>query len=232
MKERNPMPIRKFTLIGLIALGLIILSLVGELFTFNNDLYTNIQTYFELITQFIGNVLFGVALIGYFMHLKENKMLKWTALVVGIFYVLNLFAVNNLFGLFSEEFGLLEYLAESPVFYVYSVFVSIALIVFGYAFTKLGKVNRLIGLFSLLFVATSIFVTASNILPTKVCSLLIDANVNIHDVLDHDKIIVSSGFVNIASYASLFTVFLLLYINQRVVHVKTFKVKVETKVEE
>ena len=30
MKERNPMPIRKFTLIGLIALGLIILSLVGE----------------------------------------------------------------------------------------------------------------------------------------------------------------------------------------------------------
>ena len=232
MKERNPMPIRKFTLIGLIALGLIILSLVGELFTFNNDLYTNIQTYFELITQFIGNVLFGVALIGYFMHLKENKMLKWTALVVGIFYVLNLFAVNNLFGLFSEEFGLLEHLAESPVFYVYSVFVSIALIVFGYAFTKLGKVNRLIGLFSLLFVATSIFVTASNILTTKVCSLLIDANVNIHDVLDHDKIIVSSGFVNIASYASLFTVFLLLYINQRVVHVKTFKVKVETKVEE
>ena len=175
MKERNPMPIRKFTLIGLIALGLIILSLVGELFTFNNDLYTNIQTYFELITQFIGNVLFGVALIGYFMHLKENKMLKWTALVVGIFYVLNLFTVNNLFGLFSEEFGLLEHLAESPVFYVYSVFVSIALIVFGYAFTKLGKVNRLIGLFSLLFVATSIFVTASNILTTKVCSLLIDA---------------------------------------------------------
>ena len=232
MKERNPMPIRKFTLIGLIALGLIILSLVGELFTFNNDLYTNIQTYFELITQFIGNVLFGVALIGYFMHLKENKMLKWTALVVGIFYVLNLFTVNNLFGLFSEEFGLLEHLAESPVFYVYSVFVSIALIVFGYAFTKLGKVNRLIGLFSLLFVATSIFVTASNIFTTKVCSLLIDANVNIHDVLDHDKIIISSGFVNIASYASLFTVFLLLYINQRVVHVKTFKVKVETKVEE
>ena len=232
MKERNPMPIRKFTLIGLIALGLIILSLVGELFTFNNDLYTNIQTYFELITQFIGNVLFGVALIGYFMHLKENKMLKWTALVVGIFYVLNLFTVNNLFGLFSEEFGLLEHLAESPVFYVYSVFVSIALIVFGYAFTKLGKVNRLIGLFSLLFVATSIFVTASNIFTTKICSLLTDANVNIHDVLDHDKIIISSGFVNIASYASLFTVFLLLYINQRVVHVKTFKVKVETKVEE
>ena len=62
--------------------------------------------------------------------------------------------------------------------------------------------------------------------------MLMDANVNIHDVLDHDKIIMSSGFVNIASYVSLFTVFLLLYINQRVVHVKTFKVKVETKVEE
>ena len=46
MKERNPMPIRKFTLIGLIALGLIILSIVGELFTFNIDLYTSIQTLF------------------------------------------------------------------------------------------------------------------------------------------------------------------------------------------
>lgn len=232
MKERNPMPIRKFTLIGLISLGLIILSLVGELFTFNNYLYTNIQTYVVLIFQFIGNILFGIALIGYFMHLKENKMLKWTSLVVGIFYVLNLFVVNNLFSLFTDEFGLLEHIADSPVFYIYSIFVSIALIVFGYAFTKLGKVNRLIGLFSILFVAASIFVTASNIFTTKVCSMLIDANVNIHDVLDHEKVIVSSGFVNIASYVSLFTVFLLLYINQRVVHVKTFKVKVETKVEE
>ena len=232
MKERNPMPIRKFTLIGLISLGLIILSLVGELFTFNNYLYTNIQTYVVLISQFIGNILFGIALIGYFMHLKENKMLKWTSLVVGIFYVLNLFVVNNLFSLFTDEFGLLEHIADSPVFYIYSIFVSIALIVFGYAFTKLGKVNRLIGLFSILFVAASIFVTASNIFTTKVCSMLIDANVNIHDVLDHEKVIVSSGFVNIASYVSLFTVFLLLYINQRVVHVKTFKVKVETKVEE
>ena len=232
MKERNPMPIRKFTLIGLIALGLIILSIVGELFTFKSDLYTSIQTYVVLISQFIGNVLFGIALIGYFMHLKENKMLKWTSLVVGIFYVINLFTVNNLFSLFTDEFGLLEYIKDSSIFYIYSVFVSIALIVFGYAFTKLGKVNRLIGLFSILFVATSIFVTASNIFTTKVCSMLMDANVNIHDVLDHDKIIMSSGFVNIASYVSLFTVFLLLYINQRVVHVKTFKVKVETKVEE
>ena len=76
MKERNPMPIRKFTLIGLIALGLIILSIVGELFTFKSDLYTSIQTYVVLISQFIGNVLFGIALIGYFMHLKENKMLN------------------------------------------------------------------------------------------------------------------------------------------------------------
>ena len=108
MKERNPMPIRKFTLIGLIALGLIILSIVGELFTFNNDLYTNIQTYVVLISQLVGNVLFGIALIGYFMHLKENKMLKWTSLVVGIFYVINLFTVNNLFSLFTDEFGLLE----------------------------------------------------------------------------------------------------------------------------
>ena len=135
MKERNPMPIRKFSLIGLIALGLIIISLVGELFTFSNDIYTNIQTYVVLISQIIGNTLFGVALIGYFLHLKENKMLKWTSLVIGVFYIINLFAVNNLFGLFSDEFGLLNTFKDSTLLYVYSFFVSIALIVFGYAFT-------------------------------------------------------------------------------------------------
>ena len=54
-------------------------------------------------------------------------------------------------------------------------FVSIALIVFGYAFTKLGKVNKAIGLFSILFVATSIYVTASNIFTTKVCSFAISS---------------------------------------------------------
>ena len=232
MKERNPMPIRKFSLIGLIALGLIIISLVGELFTFGNDIYTNIQTYVVLISQIIGNTLFGVALIGYFLHLKENKMLKWTSLVIGVFYIINLFAVNNLFGLFSDKFGLLNTFKDSTLLYVYSFFVSIALIIFGYAFTKLGKVNKAIGLFSILFVATSIYVTASNIFTTKVCSMLENVNVNIHDVLEHETMLASSGYVNIASYSCLFVVFLLLYINQRVVHTKTFKVKVEAPVEE
>ena len=229
MKERNPMPIRKFSLIGLIALGLIIISLVGELFTFSNDIYINIQTYVVLISQVIGNTLFGVALVGYFLHLKENK---WTSLVIGVFYIVNLFAVNNLFGLFSDEFGLLITFKDSSLLYVYSIFVSIALIIFGYAFTKLGKVNKVIGLFSILFIATSIYVTASNIFTTKVCSMLEDANVNIHNVLEHEKMLASSGYINIASYSCLFVVFLLLYINQRVVHTKTFKVKVEAPVEE
>ena len=107
MKERNPMPIRKFSLIGLIALGLIIISLVGELFTFSNDIYTNIQTYVVLISQIIGNTLFGVALIGYFLHLKENKMLKWTSLVIGVFYIINLFAVSPSFFYCSFVFFIL-----------------------------------------------------------------------------------------------------------------------------
>ena len=116
--------------------------------------------------------------------------------------------------------------------YIYSIFVSIALIIFGYAFTKLGKVNKAIGLFSILFIATSIYVTASNIFTTKVCSMLEDVNVNVHNVLEHDKMLASSGYVNIASYLCIFVVFILLYINQRVVHTKTFKVKVEAPVEE
>lgn len=232
MKERNPMPIKKFTLIGLIALASIIISLIGELFAFSSNLYTDIQTYVVLIFQIIGNILLGVSLVGYFMHLKENKMLKWTALIVGIFYIINLFSINNLFNLFSDEFGLILYLKDSSIIYVYSVFVSVALIIFGYAFTKLGKVNKLIGVFSVLFVAASIYVTASNIFTTKVCSMLMDANINIHDVLEHDKIIMSSGFVNIFSYICLFLVFLILYINQRAVHTKTFKVKIEASNEE
>lgn len=232
MKERNPMPIRKFTLIGLISLGLIIISLIGELFTFSNEIYTNIQTYIVLIFQIIGNTMFGVALVGYFLHLKENKMLKWTSLVIGIFYIINLFSINNLFGLFSDEFGLLITFKDSSLLYIYSIFVSIALIIFGYAFTKLGKVNKAIGLFSILFIATSIYVTASNIFTTKVCSMLEDVNVNVHNVLEHDKMLASSGYVNIASYLCIFVVFILLYINQRVVHTKTFKVKVEAPVEE
>ena len=232
MKERNPMPIRKFTLIGLISLGLIIISLIGEIFTFSNEIYTNIQTYIVLIFQIIGNTMFGVALVGYFLHLKENKMLKWTSLVIGIFYIINLFSINNLFGLFSDEFGLLIAFKDSSLLYIYSIFVSIALIIFGYAFTKLGKVNKAIGLFSILFIATSIYVTASNIFTTKVCSMLEDVNVNVHNVLEHDKMLASSGYVNIASYLCIFVVFILLYINQRVVHTKTFKVKVEAPVEE
>ena len=212
MKERNPMPIRKFTLIGLISLGLIIISLIGELFTFSNEIYTNIQTYIVLIFQIIGNTMFGVALVGYFLHLKENKMLKWTSLVIGIFYIINLFSINNLFGLFSDEFGLLITFKDSSILYIYSIFVSIALIIFGYAFTKLGKVNKAIGLFSILFIATSIYVTASNIFTTKVCSMLEDVNVNVHNVLEHDKMLASSGYVNIASYLCIFVVFILLYI--------------------
>lgn len=232
MKERNPMPIKKFSFIGLIALGLIIISLIGELFTFSNDLYTNIQTYVVLISQVIGNILFGVALIGYFLHLKENKILKWTSLVIGVFYILNIFSLNNLYGFFTDHFGLFETFKDSAFLYIYSIFISINLVFFGYAFTKLGKVNKAIGLFAILFIATSIFVTASNIFTTKVCMMLEDANVNIHDVLEHEKVIVSSGYVNIVSYSCLFVVFLLLYINQRVVHTKTFKVKVEAPVEE
>ena len=62
MEEKNPMPIRKFRLIGIIALSLIIFSLIGAMFNFTDELITNVQTYVILISQTIGNILFGVAL--------------------------------------------------------------------------------------------------------------------------------------------------------------------------
>ena len=64
MKERNPMPIRKFSLIGIIALSLILLSLVLELFNIKDPSMEKVQTYAILISQILGNILFGVSLLG------------------------------------------------------------------------------------------------------------------------------------------------------------------------
>lgn len=231
MKEKNPMPIRKFSLIGIIALALIILSLVCELFSFSDNNITKIQTYLVLALQIAGNILLGISLLGYFMNLKENKILKWTSLFIGIFYLLNFFSINNLFTLFTDEFGLLEYFSHSPLFVIYSLLISVALIFFGYAFVKLGKSNRWIGFFAVLFIASSIYVTATNLVTTQVTSLLNQVNMEINPVIIRDML-AKYQFINIFSYVSLLAIFIILFVNQKGIYAKTFKVKVENLIDE
>ncbi len=231
MKEKNPMPIRKFSLIGIIALSLIIFSMVGELFDFKNQLLIDIQTYVVLISQVIGNILFGIALIGYFMHLKESKILKWTSLFIGIFYLVNFFSINNLFTLFYDEFGLFEYFSSSPLYVVYSILVSIDLIFFGYAFSKLGKTNRLIGTFSILFIVCSVYVTATNLVTTQLTMILNDFNVTINQKIISDMLF-KYQFINVLSYVFLLGIFIVLFVNQKSIYLKTFKVKIENNLNE
>lgn len=223
MKEKNPMPIRKFSLIGIIGLGLILLSMICELFDFDNETIVNVQTYVELISHFIGNVLFGVSLIGYFMNLRENKILKWTSLCIGIFYILNFFLINNLFGLFYDEFGLLEYITNSPLFTVYSIIASIASIFFGYAISKLGTVNKLIAFLAIIFIVGSVYVTAINLLTTQLSSIFSE--------IENEKIVsdilLKRDIFNVSSYVILLGIFVILFINQKGVYTKTFKIKVD-----
>ena len=226
MKERNPMPIRKFSLVGIIALALIILSLVLEIFHFENEKLLIVQTYIVLISQILGNILFGVALLGYFLNLKENKILKWTSLFIGIFFILNFFTINNLFSLFTDEFGLIEKLSNSTFFYVYSILVSIDMIFFGYAFSKLKAINKIIGFFSVLFIFTSVYVTTINIVTTEIASILDNFNITMSEVMVRDMLTKATYF-NILSYGSLLAVFITLFVNQKGVYTKTFKVKVE-----
>ena len=230
MKERNPMPIRKFSLIGIIALSLILLSLILELFNFPETM-VNFQTYAILISQIIGNILFGVALLGYFLNLKENKILKWTSLFIGIFYIMNFFTVNNLFTLFTDEFGLIEKFSSSAFFYIYSLLVSIDLIFFGYAFSKLKSTNKLIGVLAIIFIATSVYVTAINIVTTHVASILSNFDIEMNETMLRDML-AKYKYFNVLSYASLLGIFITLFIGQKGVYTKTFKVKVEKVLDE
>ena len=231
MKESNPMPIRKFSLIGIIGLGLILLSLVLDLFNYSNEMLIVIKNYVVIISQVIGNILFGVALLGYFVHLKENKLLKWTSLIIGIFYLVNFFSVNNLFSLFYDEFGLFEEFSSSTFLVIYSFMVSVALIIFGYAFTKLGKVNRLIGIFAVLFIVCSVYVTSINIITTQVTQFLAEFEKEIKPIIIEDMLFKYQYF-NVASYVFLLGIFIILFINQKGIYSKTFKVKYVPHVEE
>ena len=56
MQEKNPMPIRKYTLLGIIGLSLIIISLIINLFESNKDFVQ----YMSFIIQVLGNIVFSI----------------------------------------------------------------------------------------------------------------------------------------------------------------------------
>ena len=226
MEEKNPMPIRKFSLIGIISLGLIIFSKVLGLFSFSGEVLENVRTYVVLISQILGNVSFGVSLIGYFLHLRENKILKWTSLFIGIFYILNFFSVDNFFALFSDDFGLVEYFSSSAPFVIYSSLKGVAMIFFGYAFSKLGQVNKLIGLFAVVFIVSSVYVFTADLITVQIASFLQEFKVVFSDKMLED-IQIKTDICNVLSDFTLLSIFIALFVNQKGAYTKTFKVKVE-----
>lgn len=220
MQEKNPMPIRKYTLLGIIGLSLIIISLIINLFESNKDFVQ----YMSFIIQVLGNIVFGVSLFGYFLNLKENRMIKWTSLIIGIFYIINFFSLNTFFTVFYDEFGLVEYFSSSTFFVIYSTMVSIITIIFGYAFSRLGKINKLIGLFSAIFIASSVYVSSINIILNQIVEAM---NLEIKDIIVEDMLF-KYKYLDILSYVALLAIFIILFIYQKEFYTKKFKVRVNT----
>ena len=147
MNTRKDISIRKFTLLSLIGLTFLIIS---NILLYYFDESNKTMTILIEITQVLGNLQLGIGLIGYFLHLKENRLLKWTSLFIGIFYILNIMAPDSIMPILIDEFH--EVLPENAVI-IYTIFIECIMIFFGISFTKLSKYNRAVGLFCILFVA-------------------------------------------------------------------------------
>ena len=133
MNKRKNLSIRKFSLFAAIGLLFLILS---NIFV---KAYPNPEkTEFILIavSQVIGNIAFGIGLIGYFLHLKHNRLLKWTSLFVGTFYILNLMAPDSVLPVVLDEFNGLD----KNLVLVYTIVTEIIMIFFGLTFTKLSTI--------------------------------------------------------------------------------------------
>lgn len=208
MNKRKDISIRKFSLLALIGLALLIVSniLVASNLTPDDTMLVLIG-----VTQVLGNILLGIGLIGYFLHLKQNRLLKWTSLFVGIFYILNLMAPDSIMPVVLEEFqGIPKNLAV-----VYTVIIECIMIFFGISFVKLSSYSRWVGLFCILFVAF-----ASITFVFHLINITIDYNVALQQFLteqnfDFRFIEYMSTGGKILSHASLLLVFTFLFVRQK-----------------
>jgi hypothetical protein len=136
-----------FTILVIVGLGLQIVNMLLSLF--------NLPVVYIIIIQVLGNVSFGVGLIGYFINIKQNNLLKWSSLILGIFSILNLDSINNLLSYFINNFNLYSLLRVNFTTISVSIYVIIVDSIFiGYAFSfyQLTKVNFLISAFTRLFI--------------------------------------------------------------------------------
>jgi len=208
MNKRKDISIRKFSLFALIGLSFLIISNILVTTNLNPD---NAMLWAIGSTQVLGNLLLGTGLIGYFLHLKENRLLKWTSLFVGIFYILNLMAPDSIMPIVLEEF---DGLPKNLVL-VYTIVIECIMIFFGMSFMKLAKFSRAVGLFCLLFVSFSSITFVFHLI-----NITIDYNVDLHNFLvlqnfDIKQLEYVATGCKILSYGSLLTVFIFLYVRQK-----------------
>lgn len=208
MNKRKNLSIRKFSLFAAIGLIFLILS---NIFV---KAYPNPEkTEFILIavSQVIGNIAFGIGLIGYFLHLKHNRLLKWTSLFVGTFYILNLMAPDSVLPVVLDEFNGLD----KNLVLVYTIVIEIIMIFFGLTFTKLSTFSRTVGFLSMFYI---MFAAGTFVL--DIVNITIDYNPALIDFfysqnIDYLKVERISIYGRILSYVALLAIFIFLYFRQR-----------------
>lgn len=208
MNKRKDISIRKFSLFAAIGLILLILSNIFVIFNLEPDKTGIILI---AIAQVLGNVSLGIGLIGYFLHLQKNRVLKWTSLFVGIFYILNLMAPDSVLPVVLEEFNGLD----KNLVLVYTIVTECIMIFFGLSFVKLSTQSRTIGIFCMLFI---MFASVTFVL--DLVNITIDYNDSLKQVLiaqniDVTKFEIVSLIGRMASYAALLVVFIYLFFRQR-----------------
>lgn len=208
MNKRKNISIRKFSLFAAIGLLFLMLSNILVRANINPD-----KTIIILIaaSQIIGNISFGIGLIGYFLHLKQNRLLKWTSLFVGIFYILNIMAPDSVLPLVLDEFNGLD----KNLVLVYTIVTECIMIFFGLTFTKLSTHSRTVGFFSMFFI---MFAAMTFVL--DIVNITIDYNPALIEFLysqniDYLKIEAVSIYGRMASYMALLAIFIYLFFRQR-----------------
>ena len=86
--------------------------------------------------------------------------------------------------------------------------------------------NKTIGILAIVFIVLSVYVTAINIFTTQVTSILSNFKIETSEIMIRDML-AKYKYCNVLSYASLLGIFITLFILQKGMYAKTFKVKVE-----
>lgn len=200
--------ILRSTIAVIIGLSLLIVSGILAL--------CNIYFFLVMPFQVIGNIVFGVGLIGYFLHVKERKLLKWTSLVIGIMYVFNLFTINALLIYLIDNYDIFNIVHQTYYYYLYLVVVGAILIFYGISFFFLGEVHKSIKILTIIYTVIISLRLISNILYI-IASQYIDLTFARTEEL--------APYLDLISYGLLLSIYVILFNAQRNRMGKTLKVK-------